>query len=162
MKISKFTAQRTFVAIVAAASAATLASTHAEARSDIAGIWFNDTKEAAIELNHCETSFCGRIVWLRRPLSRKTGQPIRDARNPSPARRNAPICGLQIISQIRPQSDGSWDKGRIYDPKVGKEYKVAIEKLGPDRLRVIGYIGARLFGRSFEWQRAPNNLERCG
>lgn len=147
------------VALVALAITAPWST--ASASADITGVWFNDTKEAAIELKPCGDGMCGHVVWLRRPISRKTGKPQRDANNPTPSQRNRPICGMKIISDAQPKSDGSWDSGQIYNPKVGKTYKVAIEKLGADSLRVTGYLGARLFGRSFDWKRAPAKLSRC-
>lgn len=139
---------------------AALSAGASQARSDISGIWYDDTAKGAIELYPCGDNFCGRIVWLRRPTG-KSGQPLRDAHNPEPNQRQRPICGLPVVADIHPQSDGTWDGGRIYDPKVGKTYDVAIERLSPRQLRITGYLGVRLFGKSFVWQRAPSDLKRC-
>ncbi|MBU2534089.1 MAG: DUF2147 domain-containing protein, partial [Alphaproteobacteria bacterium] len=68
---------------------------------------------------------------------------------------------LLVVAGLQSQSDGTWDEGRIYDPKVGRSYNVAVERIGADRLRVTGYIGAKLFGKSFIWRRAPDGLEKC-
>ena len=78
-----------------------------------------------------------------------------------PARRNRPICGLQVVANVRPQSDGTWDGGRIYDPKVGKTYDLAAERISASRLQIIGYLGTKLFSKSFIWKRAPDDLPRC-
>lgn len=137
-----------------------LAMAPAHATSDVTGVWYNDTGKAAVQVYQCGPSVCGRIFWLRQPVN-KAGRPLRDAYNPSPARRRKPICGLQIIWGVQPQNDGSWDGGRIYDPKVGKSYNVAIEKMSAKQLRITGYLGTRLFGRSFIWRRAPANLAKC-
>lgn len=132
----------------------------AHAREAVTGIWYNDTGQAAIELAPCNNNVCGRIIWLRQPLN-QNGEPHRDARNPQPRDRDRQICGLRIIAGLSPQDDGGWDGGRIYDPKTGKSYNVAIDRLSASRIRVTGYLGARLFGKSFTWQRAPENLNRC-
>ena len=142
------------------ASLLIVAMTPAWAGKNVTGIWYDDTGKGAIELYHCGDGICGRIVWLRRAMN-KAGKPLRDAYNPSLVHRKRPICGLQVIWGTRAQRDGSWDGGRIYDPKVGKSYDVAIEKVGAARLRITGYLGAKLFGKSFIWRRAPANLSRC-
>lgn len=137
-----------------------LATAPAHATSDVTGIWYDDSGKAAVQLYTCRSGVCGRIFWLRRAVN-KAGKPLRDAYNPSPQRRRQPICGLQIIWGVQPQNDGSWDGGHIYDPKVGKSYNVAIEKVNARRLRITGYLGARLFGKSFIWRRAPANIAKC-
>lgn len=139
---------------------AALAGVPAHAKQNVTGVWFDDTGKGAIELYRCGASVCGRIFWLRQAVN-KAGKPLRDAYNPSHTQRKRPICGLQVIWGTRPMSDGSWDGGRIYDPKVGKSYDVAIQKIGAKRLRITGYLGAKLFGKSFIWRRAPEDLQKC-
>ena len=130
------------------------------ASQNVTGVWYDDSGTGAVQLYRCGNSVCGRIFWLRHAVN-KAGKPLRDAYNPSHIHRKRPICGLQVIWGTQPQNDGSWDGGRIYDPKVGKSYAVAIERLGATRLRITGYLGARLFGKSFVWRRAPANLQKC-
>lgn len=146
--------------LVGLASLLFVASTPVHASKNVTGIWFDDTGKGAIQLYRCGNSVCGKIFWLRRAVN-KAGKPLRDAYNPSHVNRNRPICGLQVIWGTRAQRDGSWDGGRIYDPKVGKSYDVAIEKVGAKSLRVTGYLGTKLFGKSFIWRRAPANLSPC-
>lgn len=131
-----------------------------QARQDISGVWYDDTGQGAVELAPCGGYICGHIVWLRQPFN-INGEPLRDIYNPSPSLKQRSICGLPVIAGVRPQQDGSWDGGRIYDPKVGRTYNVAIVRLDGQRLRVIGYLGARLFGKSFVWHRAGDDIERC-
>lgn len=150
----------TRVARLLIAGFAVIAAVPAQATSNVTGIWYNDTGKAAVQMYQCGPRLCGRIFWLRVPVN-KAGRPLRDAYNPSPKRRSKPICGLQIIWGVQPQNDGTWDGGRIYDPKVGKSYNVAIEKLSAKQLRITGYLGTRLFGRSFIWRRAPADLAKC-
>ena len=132
----------------------------AAASEPVSGVWFNDTGRGAIELYPCNKELCGKIVWLREPLS-ASGRPLQDRNNPEPSRRGDKICGLEVIAGIEPQNDGTWDGGRIYDPQTGKTYNVAIERLGPKQLRITGYLGIKLLGKSFVWQRAPQSLPRC-
>jgi uncharacterized protein (DUF2147 family) len=147
-------------AVVSLTAGSFLSTSKAHARSELTGVWLNDTRRGAIKLFNCAGSICGKIVWLKQPLG-KDNKPIRDARNPRPQKRHRPICGLGIIWQLRPQPDGSWGGGRIYDPKVGRSYNLAVDVLSSRRIRVTGYLGARFLGKSFIWQRAPANLRLC-
>lgn len=48
---------------------------------------------------------------------------------------------------------GEFSGGRITDPKDGKVYRCKMELDGPTRLRVRGFIGISLLGRTQVWQR---------
>jgi uncharacterized protein (DUF2147 family) len=126
----------------------------------VAGVWFDDTARGAVELRPCPTGLCGHIVWLKEPTD-ATGAPRTDAYNPDPSKRSRPICGLQVIGNVKQQSDGTWDQGWVYDPKAGKAYDVAIEMPARDRLTVTGYKGIKLLSKTLEWTRAPADLPRC-
>lgn len=67
---------------------------------------------------------------------------------------NQPIVGMEILWGL--ERDGSeWSGGRILDPKNGKEYKCYIEVIDAgQRLKVRGYIGIALLGRTQYWHRA--------
>ena len=124
------------------------------------GVWFDDTGQGAIEIAPCGERLCGRIVWLKEP-TKENGKPLTDELNPDPNRRQRPICGLQIIGDLKVQPNGTWDKGWIYDPKEGKSYDVELQLRAPDRLQVKGYLGVKFLSESFIWQRAPEGLPRC-
>jgi len=146
--------------IASLAASTGLSVTTAHARAKLTGIWLDDTGRGAVRLFECGNNICGRIVWLKQPLG-KDNKPVRDAYNPQPQRRNRPICGLGIIWQLQPRPDGSWDGGRIYDPKVGRSYNLAVDMLSNRQIRITGYLGARFLGKSFIWRRAPANLRLC-
>lgn len=124
------------------------------------GLWYDDTGRGAVRISQCGDQLCGHIHWLQSPLDSK-GQPLHDKNNPDAAGRGRPICGLQVVGELAPQDDGSWDGGWIYDPKVGKSYSVQIRQTGSEVLEVHGYAGVKLFGKTFEWRRAPDDLPRC-
>jgi uncharacterized protein (DUF2147 family) len=130
------------------------------------GIWFNHSGKGAVEIRPCaETGrdanyLCGFIVWLKDP-NNKRGQPLTDGYNQNPRKRTRPICGLPVLGQLRPMSDGTWDQGWVYDPEQGKSFDAAIELRSPDRLILTGYKGIKFFSKSFVWKRAPDDLPRC-
>ena len=50
---------------------------------------------------------------------------------------------------------GAWKGGRIYDPETGKTYRCGIKLGDDDRLRLRGFLGISLLGRTTVWVRAP-------
>lgn len=155
-----------FMAVVAALAGSAVIpplvpSMAAAQASDIGGIWYDDTGEGAVEIKHCGQRLCGFIVWLKDPISKRTGRPLADLNNPDSAKHSRTICGLQVLGDLKAQSDGSWDEGWVYDPKVGKSYDAALELNGHNRLTLTGYLGVKLLGKALTWTRAPGDLPRC-
>ena len=117
------------------------------------GVWIDHTGRGAIEIAACGKDLCGRIVWLQEPND-KQGKPLRDARNETKSKRNQAICGLQVIGGLKPQRDGSWDDGWIYDPEQGESFDVEIRLRSADGLQVKGYKGLKFLSETFQWTRA--------
>ena len=69
------------------------------------------------------------------------------------ARKDKPIVGMVIVSGLK--KDGSeYNGGEILDPNNGKVYKSKLEVAdGGKKLKVRGYIGVPLLGRSQTWER---------
>jgi uncharacterized protein (DUF2147 family) len=130
------------------------------------GLWFNNSGKGAVEIRPCADTgrdanyLCGFIVWLKRPNNAR-GEPLTDGHNQDPQKRTRPICGLPVLGQLRPMTDGTWDQGWVYDPENGKSFNAAIQLRTSDRLILTGYKGIKFFSRSFEWKRAPDDLPRC-
>jgi uncharacterized protein (DUF2147 family) len=70
-------------------------------------------------------------------------------------RHNQPMIGLVIMKNLKLADDKTeWNGGEIIDPTTGKTYKCIIKVLDDDqKLRVRGYIGFQLLGRSQTWLR---------
>lgn len=127
-----------------AASAALLCTTGGVSASpDPRGVWVDHTGRGAVEITDCGGALCGRVVWLK-------------------DENNAEACGIQILGDVKPAGAGVWDKGWIYDPEEDAKFSVELKPMGPDKLRVLGYLGTKLFSETLIWQRAPDNLQRCG
>ena len=68
-------------------------------------------------------------------------------------RHNQPIEGMNFMWGLTRDGD-VWDGGKILDPKSGKVYKAKIQVIdGGKNLKVRGYIGFSLFGRTQIWHR---------
>lgn len=128
------------------------------------GVWINHTGKGAVEIRPCGPTgaaanrLCGYIVWLKEPNNRK-GEPLTDGYNPDPAKRKRTICGLPVLGSLQRVS-GGWDNGWVYDPEQGAQFDAAIVA-GRDRLVLTGYKGVKFFSKSFNWRRAPADLQRC-
>lgn len=69
------------------------------------------------------------------------------------ARRNHPLVGLQILWGSK-QEGGEWTGGQILDPHSGKVYRSILALAeGGRALKVRGFIGISLIGRTEYWQR---------
>jgi uncharacterized protein (DUF2147 family) len=143
-----------FVLLVFAATASAFATA-----DDILGTWFNEDKDAKIEIAKCGNNYCGKIVWLKDPVypagsSEGTpGTPKLDTKNPDASRRKAPLLGMQIIEGFQFAGDNQWKNGKIYDPDSGKTYSAKATLVSQDQLDLRGFIGISLLGRTEKWTR---------
>ena len=62
------------------------------------------------------------------------------------------IIGLVILKDLVKDGD-TYDDGEIMDPKTAKTYSCYIELKEPNKLKVRGYIGFSLLGRTQYWYR---------
>jgi len=68
--------------------------------------------------------------------------------------KDKPVKGLQIMWGVRKTGANTWSGGRILDPKNGKIYRVKLSLTNNGKtLKVRGYIGISLFGRTQNWHR---------
>ena len=65
------------------------------------------------------------------------------------------MIGIRLLRGLRasPDTANEWSGGEIYDPTSGRSYRAVaqLDELG--RLRVRGYLGFRLLGRTAIWNR---------
>lgn len=127
----------------------------------VSGVWINPKESVAVEIEPCAGRLCGRIVWLKKPRN-ADGELKRDRDNPDPERRDALLCGLRILGGFKPDGEGRWRDGWIYNADDGETYQARLRLKGGDRLEVRGYVMLPLFGRSQTWRRVEEPLGGCG
>ena len=71
------------------------------------------------------------------------------------ADKNKPILGMIIINGLK-KEDSEYNGGTILDPENGKKYKCYIALESPDKLKLRGYIGLSIMGRTQYWTRVKN------
>jgi uncharacterized protein (DUF2147 family) len=150
-----FYAQRTFsffrVLVCIVSSLVAVERLPAADSSSVTGLWQNE--DASFELYEENGKLNAKIVSLREPLT-PDGKQKTDIYNPDASKHSRPIIGMVFMTGFTPAGSGKWDNGIIYDPKTGKTYSCNIELEGADALKVRGYIGISLIGRTQTWKRA--------
>jgi len=66
------------------------------------------------------------------------------------SKKDKPILGLVIIENLK-KGKNEFNGGTILDPENGKTYKCYLELVSNTKLKVRGYLGVSLFGRTQYW-----------
>jgi uncharacterized protein (DUF2147 family) len=70
------------------------------------------------------------------------------------ARKDQPIQGMKIITNLKRTGSTRFEGGEVLDPDSGEIYRLTITMIdGNDKLDVRGFMGFSLFGRSQIWVR---------
>jgi uncharacterized protein (DUF2147 family) len=130
------------------------------AADDPSGYWTTidddgKTATSVVQIYAVGHKLNGKIVELVNPREQDPKCTACDG-----SKRGQPIIGMEILWGL--EKDGArWSGGRILDPKNGKEYKCNVELVDAGkRLKVRGYIGIALFGRTQYWRRAARQGPR--
>jgi uncharacterized protein (DUF2147 family) len=119
----------------------------AQQAGPILGRWLTQPGDGIIEITRtADNTYQGTIIGGNAPNRV-------DEHNPDPARRQQQLLGQVILRDMHEDGDGALAGGTIYEPDTGRTYKCRIETLDHDRLKVRGFIGVSLLGRSQVWTR---------
>jgi uncharacterized protein (DUF2147 family) len=117
------------------------------------GTWATEEGKSHVKIMACGEKLCGNIIWLKEPLGEQ-GAPKSDARNPEPSLQNRPIIGLPLLVDFSAGEDADvWNNGTIYNPEDGAIYSCTLTLLDSNTLKVRGYVGLPLFGKTQIWTR---------
>lgn len=111
------------------------------------GTWLTANDHGAIEITQCGDALCGRIVGIDRAPTEPMPTDVHGRSQ----------CGLTIITNERPEGDGTW-LGVIIDPRDGGRYQA---KLWVDRsgnLCLRSFIGIPALGATQTWHRFTGHL----
>jgi uncharacterized protein (DUF2147 family) len=134
--------------LVLASSAIFSLAAKADQGSSPVGLW--KTEDAQIEIFEADGKLSGKIAALNKEYT-SDGIEKTDISNPDPAKRSRPLIGLIFMTGFTPEGPGKWDHGTVYDPKTGHTYASFLEYDGGDTLKLRGYIGISLIGRTAVW-----------
>ena len=129
------------------------------------GLWrtIDDTdkkERAVIEVYEKEKKLYGKIVkTFPRPDDKEFCETC------TGDLKGAKILGLEILKGVSQEGDSkTWSGGTILDPKNGKDYKVYLEIQDDEakkdaKLKVRGFIGFALLGRTQYWYRYDGEVK---
>ena len=119
---------------------------------DIVGHWLTrGKKQAKIQIYASGDRYGGKITWVTEPT--ENGKPKLDKNNPDLSKRGQPIVGLVLLSDFKFNGKDEWQEGKIYDPESGKTYSCYLSLKDKNTLKLRGYIGVSLLGRTEYWTR---------
>lgn len=118
----------------------------------IMGDWYSEKKESVIRIEKRNGKYYGRLVWISKP-NNEDGQPKLDKNNPDEKLRSQPLQGLTIIHNLEYNDDNEWEDGDIYDPRSGKTYSCEASLEDINTLKLRGYMGFSLLGKTTVWTR---------
>ncbi len=99
-------------------------------------------------------TYCGKVVWVKNP-NNPDGTPRRDTKNPDPSLRNRTAQNMLVMKNLKYDSkDKEWTGGDLYNPNMGKWFKIKIKGFGSaNTLEVRYYKGVPLIGLDDTWQK---------
>ena len=109
------------------------------------GLWLTENERSVIKVTECGDDLCGHVHWIIEDGMQH------DSKNPDESKRNDPMCGLKVLWDFHQQGQHSWTDGHIYKADEGDTYKATVQMLPTGDMKVRGYIGMPLLGKSQTW-----------
>jgi len=116
----------------------------------VVGRWLTESGNLEVEIAPCGPALCGTVV---RVLANRSMQ------NPNAEMKAAdsrPALGMVILRDFVPSGEDEW-KGKIYNRENGKTYRCLMAPLSPTQLKIHGYVGLPLFGKTQVWRRVADS-----
>jgi uncharacterized protein (DUF2147 family) len=134
--------------VLAALALLAAGSARAADPNAVEGIWWTQNHDGVVQIYPCETGLCGRVVGIA--AFKPDGSPPLDLHGRS-------RCRLEIIPDGKIDSGGMWDS-HITDPDDDKTYTIRLQVDPDGRLRMRGYIGLPILGRTVFWTHFTQRL----
>ncbi|MEO8173274.1 MAG: DUF2147 domain-containing protein [Sediminibacterium sp.] len=119
------------------------AQTGSNTADQVTGLYWSPKKDAKIEVYKKADKYFGKSIWVAAPR--------KDTENPVSALQSREVLGIELLTDFSFDS-GVYKGGKIYDPVSGKTYSCKMNLEG-NNLKVRGYIGISLFGRTEIFER---------
>ncbi len=124
------------------------------AQNKYVGMWKNLDDEDGKEKSHIKVYTEGNELKAT-VVKLLPGAKLKKCESCKGAMKNRSIEGMDIMTGMKKQSDGTYSGGTIVNPKNGKEYKCTISLDDDNTMRVRGYVGISAFGKTQFWYRLP-------
>ena len=117
----------------------------------IVGEWLTAEGKARVLISKCDSTYCGKIIWLKEPI--KNGKEVVDDKNPDPSLQSRTVLGMTILWGFSYDGEDVWKGGKVYDPENGTTYSAKIALTDSGELKLRGYVIIPLLGRTEIWTR---------
>lgn len=116
----------------------------------VEGLWVTIDDKTGEERSHVEIykeegQLQAKIIKLLQKESAEVCTKCKDHR------KDKPIVGMHILSEMK--GEDTKYSGRILDPEDGKVYKCKLTLVEDDKIKLRGYIGSPILGRTVYWHR---------
>ena len=123
-----------------------------QAQTDIIGTWYtiddeDGTKKSHVQIYESNGKLEGKVVKLLE------GATATHCNKCDGENKGKPIVGMKILWDMERVGDNEYDDGEILSPTNGKVYSCYLELESKDKLKVRGYLGFSILGRTQYWHR---------
>jgi len=125
--------------------------------------WTSDKDGWSVKTATCGDALCAYLVDFKlKPTDPPGYQPV-DEHNPDRTRRQDKMCGHMMMGDFHPSksSGATWDGGWIYDPDSGTTYDGKITIVDQNTVKLRGFIGISLLGRTLVLRRQAELPNQC-
>ena len=112
----------------------------------LVGVWLTESKDQ-VKIYKEAGKYFGKGVVTPKNKDRL------DDKNPNKKLRSRRLADVMILKDFDYLGKNRWGKGTIYDPNNGKTYKCTVTMKSQDEIKVRGFIGISLIGRTETWPR---------
>ncbi|HEX4506015.1 MAG TPA: DUF2147 domain-containing protein [Alphaproteobacteria bacterium] len=125
--------------------------------------WVSEKDGWTVKTGACGDELCAWLVDFKlRPNDPPGYQPV-DENNPDRNKRTDKMCGHLMMGGFHPSKDPdlTWDGGWIYDPDHGSTYSGKIALVDKDTVKLRGFIGISLLGKTLVLRRHDKPPQLC-
>ncbi|MEZ4772353.1 MAG: DUF2147 domain-containing protein [Bacteroidia bacterium] len=109
-------------------------------------------QKSIVEIFEKDGKLYGKVIQLFRKPNEEQ-DPICDECDKDDPRYNKRVMGMVILEGLEKGKGNVWENGEILDPKNGSVYSCYIDLIEKDKLKLRGYLGFSLIGRTQYWYR---------
>jgi uncharacterized protein (DUF2147 family) len=125
--------------------------------------WVSEKDGWTVRTGPCDSGMCAWLVDFKLKPNDPPGYQAVDEHNPDRKKRGEPMCGHLMMGGFHPGKDPdvTWDGGWIYDPDHGLTYSGKITLVDKGTVKLRGYLGISLFGRTLVLRRQATPPQLC-
>jgi uncharacterized protein (DUF2147 family) len=125
--------------------------------------WVSQKDGWTVKTATCDGALCAYLVDFKlKPTDPPGYQPL-DEHNPDRKKRGDRMCNRIMMGGFHPADgkDVTWDGGWIYDPDHGSTYSAKITLVDKDTVKLRGFLGISLLGRTLVLHRQATPPQLC-